>query len=86
MKRIEILVEDLCDEIDSLRYELNKLQKEYDELRSEYFSYIDEDQIRIKKDIGFAFKLCLSTTIDDDGNVSIKKEDRANLVEHLEQS
>lgn len=85
MKRYEILVADLCEEIDALKesvaYWRNKYESERNERNKESSKRLEES----KKGVANALLLALSVTDNPDGSLSISKETREELANNYKQ-
>lgn len=81
--RHEKLVVDLCDEVDYWKEQAIYYKKQYeDELAATSFR-LHADLENAKKGVANALMFALSVRDNEDGSLSISKEDRINLSESL---
>jgi hypothetical protein len=83
--RKEILVNELCNEIDFLKEERDYYKDLYEKERSQNNKMLNENLERSKKELGNALMFALSTTDDPNGNLVISKENRQKLAKNYKQ-
>lgn len=79
--RKEILVSDLCNEIDSLKEEVEFWKEKYEKEREEYLSVQSRHWEDTKKGVANALMFALHVKDAEDGSLVIRKEDRKVLAE-----
>lgn len=67
MKRVDLLVSDLCEEIDSLREECERLAKERDHYQSEFHKAVNSSIRHGDKMMGIVLKAMLDKSEGLDG-------------------
>lgn len=82
-RRHDILVSDLCYEIDELSREVDHWKKKYDELHEEYINHMNENIANSQKGIGQMLMLALSSKEDENGNLVIDREGRKAIVDSV---
>lgn len=80
--RIEILISDLCDEIDEWKERSQYWEKMYKEERDTNIKVMNERFEESKQGVANALMLCLSVKDNPDGSLSISKEDRKELAKN----
>jgi hypothetical protein len=83
MNRQDVLIYDLCDEIDELKAAVKYWKQKFEEERAENIKATNERLEESKKGIANALLLCLSVKDNPDGSLSISKEDRYMLAENI---
>lgn len=85
MKTIDIVVHDLCEEVDYWK----ELAEKYEALYKEQLTReAEESNRRLKeaqKGVANALMFALSVSDNEDGSLSVSKEDRALLAENYNQ-
>lgn len=81
-KRSDILISDLCEEIDYWKSEANRYKEMFEEERNLRASLINDDIERTNKGVAQALMFALSVKDNEDGSLSISKEDRKTLAEN----
>lgn len=80
MKRIEINIYQLCDEIDDLKEEVAYWKKAYENERDINIATTNERFEESKKGIANALKFMLAVKDDENGNLVINSADRKELA------
>jgi hypothetical protein len=78
--RHEILVFDLCEEIDILREQRDYYKQQFEEERALRSKMLHDNLESARKGIGQALSIALSVQDNPDGSLSISKEDRKRLA------
>jgi len=78
--RYDILISDLCDEIDELKQSAAYWKKQYEDERNARNIEMNERLEESKKGVANALMLCLAVKDNPDGSLSIGKEDRKQLA------
>lgn len=79
--RSEILMVDLCEEIDHWKSEAEYWKGQYESEVKESNRHLTERMAEAQKGIGQMLSLALSVTDNPDGSLSISKENRLTLAE-----
>lgn len=82
-KKFDLLVSDLCAEIDEWRKEAEYWKAKYMEERDARNMELTERLEESKKGVANALMFCLSVKDNEDGSLSISKEDRKLLAESI---
>lgn len=82
-KRNELLAMELCEEIDWWKERANHYEKLYKEEVALNVQQTNERLDQAKKSVGFALQLALSVRDNEDGSISISKENRKHLADNL---
>lgn len=82
-RKIDLLVSDLCDEIDELRHKVGYWKAKYIEERDARNIELNERLEESKKGVANALMFCLAIKDNEDGSLSITKEGRQSLAENI---
>lgn len=86
MKTADIKFLELCDEIDYWKERAEMWEQRYKQERDENIAFVNNRLEETKKGVGIALMLALSVRDNEDGSLSIGKEDRLMLAEQLKES
>lgn len=76
MPRYDILVSDLCEEIDELREQRDYYKKMYEEERNKFSAHIDQSLKNSWEGMGNWMNFLLNTKQTDEGLLIIQKQDQ----------
>lgn len=85
MKTYDILVSDLCEEIDFWKERANHFERLYEEERNHSIQVSNERMKEAKKGVATALMFALSCSDAPDGSLIINRENRKDLANHLKQ-
>ncbi len=85
ISRRELLVINLCDEIDQLREERDYWRDMYKEEQQRGIKELNERFEETKRGVGQALMFALTVQDNPDGSLSISKEDRLILAEQYKE-
>jgi len=80
-KRIDVMAYELCEEIDHWKSEAKRYKALYEEEVKNYNQMTTERLEDAKKGVANALMFALSVRDNEDGSLSISKENRENLAE-----
>jgi len=81
-QRSEILLTQLCDEIDFLKEEVEYWKSKYEQEKQERWDEFKKEEKRLQKGVANALMFALSVREDENGNLVIPKEERKQLAEN----
>ena len=83
MKTAGIYFLELCDEIDYWKAEAERWKMECEDERKARAELLNSDMESAKRGVGMALMLAMSIQDNEDGSISISKENRKELAEKL---
>lgn len=83
MRKSDATFIDLCDEIDELKDAVSYWKQMYENERDASIKQMNERFEETKKGVGQALMFALSVRDNEDGSLSISKEDRKQLAKNF---
>lgn len=82
-KKGEILILDLCDEIDYWKQKAAYWEAEYNKMRDEYNQHLNESISRTREMTGTLLTMALCAKEDENGNLSFDKDARKLITDKI---
>lgn len=81
--RIDTLVSDLCEEIDTWKQEAKYWKEKYKESHADHMKLLNENLEYNQIMIGSILSIAFNSSEDENGNLVIDRSGRENIVDHI---